>query len=363
MPDFIPGLELSRRFYAEEVRPLLDQHFLDLPHNAALIGPGSEVLGFDTEMSTDHHWGPRVILFLSQEDHARHAESIRQMLAQSLPYTFLGYATNFVRVPDEPVTMLLQEIDEGPVNHRVEIRTLHDFCVDTLGFDPLQGIIVADWLCMPQQVLRTMVAGQVFHDGLGTLEPLRDQLAYYPDEIWRYTLAAQWQRISQEEPFVGRTGSVGDEHGSQILAARLVRDVMRLGFLMERTYAPYSKWFGTAFTRLKCAAQLSPLIDAALHADSWEGRQDSLAALYQVVAALHNDLGITEPLSTAARSFHNRPFKVIGADRFAEAIRATLTAPAILHLPPYRGGIDQWVDSTDVLSDPAQFRKLRSIYE
>ena len=43
---------------------------------------------------------------------------------------------------------------------------------------------------------------------------------------------------------------MGDELGSAVLGARLVESAMRLAFLMERTYAPYVKWFGTAFARL-----------------------------------------------------------------------------------------------------------------
>lgn len=61
---FVPGLELSRGFFADLVQPLLEDAFPDLRYSAALIGHGSEVLGFDTVMSTDHHWGPRVMLFL-----------------------------------------------------------------------------------------------------------------------------------------------------------------------------------------------------------------------------------------------------------------------------------------------------------
>jgi len=60
MPDFIPGLELGRLYYLEAVKPVLDSFFLQ--YSAALIGSGSEILGFDTEMSTDHHCGPRVML-------------------------------------------------------------------------------------------------------------------------------------------------------------------------------------------------------------------------------------------------------------------------------------------------------------
>ncbi len=39
---FLSGIELSRRFYAEAVAPVVGG-----PHSAALVGPGSEVLGFD----------------------------------------------------------------------------------------------------------------------------------------------------------------------------------------------------------------------------------------------------------------------------------------------------------------------------
>jgi hypothetical protein len=53
MPKFIPGLELSRIFYQYEVKPILDRNFPALRYSAALIGWGSEVLGFDTALSRE----------------------------------------------------------------------------------------------------------------------------------------------------------------------------------------------------------------------------------------------------------------------------------------------------------------------
>jgi hypothetical protein len=44
-----------------------------------------------------------------------------------------------------------------------------------------------------------------------------------------------------------RAGFVGDELGSALIGSRLVRDIMNLCFLLEKQYAPYPKWFGTAF--------------------------------------------------------------------------------------------------------------------
>ena len=68
MEIFISGLDLCRRFFQEAVRPLLAHTFPAMRYTAALLGPGSEVLGLDTEMSTDHDWGPRLFVFLREED-------------------------------------------------------------------------------------------------------------------------------------------------------------------------------------------------------------------------------------------------------------------------------------------------------
>src|SRR4029450_2280481 len=59
VPRFVPGVELSRAFYEEVVAPLLAGE----QHAAALLGTGSDVLGYDTVRSTHHGWGPRLRLF------------------------------------------------------------------------------------------------------------------------------------------------------------------------------------------------------------------------------------------------------------------------------------------------------------
>ena len=72
-PAFIPGIKLCGQFYEEVVQPILLTRFPELKHAAALIGNGSEVLGFDDELSTDHDWGPRVLLFVETADQ-QHSE-------------------------------------------------------------------------------------------------------------------------------------------------------------------------------------------------------------------------------------------------------------------------------------------------
>src|SRR5262245_33249932 len=95
MPEFIPGLKLGEAFFHEAVKPIIEQHFPDLQYSAALIGSGSEILGFDTVMSSDHHWGPRAMLFLSEADFAERRDPLHEAFATQLPYSFRGYSTHY----------------------------------------------------------------------------------------------------------------------------------------------------------------------------------------------------------------------------------------------------------------------------
>lgn len=362
MPDFMPGLKLGELFFHEAVQPIIARTFPALKYTAALIGSGSEILGFDTAMSSDHHWGPRAMIFLSDDDLAQRRDALHAALAAQLPYTFRGYPTHFSPPdPDDNNVQLLQPIDSGPVNHRVEIMTLRAFFGDYLAIDPFADLAPADWLTFPEQKLRAVTAGAVFHDDLG-LAAIRAKLAYYPRDVWLYLLAAGWTRIGQEEPFVGRTGYVGDDLGSQIIAARLVRDMIRLCFLMERQYAPYAKWFGTAFSRLACAEKLASTFRWALLAQNWRERESYLSDAYETLAAMHNALGITEPLPEKVSPFFGRPFKVIHGGSFAAAIRAQIHDEAVRRIPTHIGGIDQFSDSTDMLENAGLRRTLKGLY-
>jgi hypothetical protein len=363
MPAFMPGLELAGLYYEEAVRPILQADYPDLAHSAALLGPGSEVLGFDTELSADHSWGPRVILFLAEGDHARLAGELRQTLGHKLPFAFRGYPTHFEEVPDEPGTALLKATTERPINHRVQITTLPDFVRRILGIDLEREMAVLDWLTIPEQNLRSLVAGAVYHDGLHVLEPMRRKLAFYPHDLWLYLLSAQWQRIGQEEPFVGRAGTVGDHVGSAVIAARLVRDLMRLCLLMEKQYAPYAKWFGSAFAQLDCASRLIPVLARVPSAAEWQDRERHLNAAYEIVAAMHNDLAITAPVTTKVSRFHDRPFLVIQGETIATAIWEAIQDEEVRALPYGVGKIDQYVDSTDVLSSIRRCHRLGALYE
>ncbi len=335
-PDFIPGRQLAREFFAAVVRPLLAQQFPHPRYAAALLGPGSEVAGFDSPRSVDHDWGPRLQIFLPDDDTARDAAAVTELLASRLPPSFRGYPVAF------PVT---REPD-GIARHRVQVTGLGAWLTGQLGFDPRGEITLLDWLATPAQRLAEVTTGEVFHDGTGQLTRARDALTWYPRDVWRYVLACQWQRIEQEEAFPGRCAETGDDLGSAVVTARLARDLMRLCLLMQRRYPPYSKWLGSAVARLPDTAGLIASLAAAVTAADWRDREKHLCRAYEMAAMLHNRLGLTPPQDTRTRGFYDRPYQVIDAARFTAALRAAITDPRTRDLPLI-GAVDQYIDSTD----------------
>jgi hypothetical protein len=337
---FLPGRELCGAFYEEAVRPLLSGR----QHSAALLGWGSDVLGYDTERSTDHGWGPRLLLIVDPAD----VEPVSGRLDDQLPELFRGRPVRY-------------GWDDVPVRHHVHVTTLRSWVRDQLGVDATRPMSSVDWLVVPQQRLLGVVAGSVYADEPGGLTELRRSLSWYPDQLWRWMLACQWRRLAQEEAFVARTAEVGDELGSAITAARLARDIMRLALLLDRTYAPYQKWLGTAFQRLRHPDGLPGHLADVLNARDVKSREDALAQAYVFLGTRHNNTGLTESVDPTVSDYFQRPARVLLADRFTEACLATVTDAALRRLPLV-GAIDQAVDSTDLLQAPENYLRLASLY-
>jgi hypothetical protein len=353
MAEFISGLTLNQLFYEEVVAPILKSHFPHLKYSAALIGWGSDVLGFDDAQSTDHNWGPRFQLFLGEADFEKYRESIVHILDEQLPTEFRGYPTAFPIVINDVAV---------PSKHNVEVETIRGYFAQYLGCDPYAEITATDWLTFAEHKLLAVTSGKVFHDGLDELETIRRKFNYYPKDVWIYMLAAQWEKISEEQAFVGRCGDVGDELGSMVIAARQVKNLMRLCFLMERQYVPYSKWFGTAFSHFDCARELSPVLMQVLQARDWRARQEFLARAYEIVARMHNALGITIPLQESASLYQRRPYLVAGDGHHVEELMRALTDEEIRNIKHQLGSVNQFVDSNDQLNDLSLCKTLKDLY-
>jgi Domain of unknown function (DUF4037) len=302
------------------------------------------VLGYDTARSTDHGWGPRMHVFVAEPD----VGEVQRLIGAGLPERFRGWPVRF-------------GWDAVPVQHHVHVGTLDGWLRGHLGLDPRMSMQPLDWLVTPQQALLEVTRGRVHHDPDGELRRVRELLGRFPPQVRLWLLACQWDRIGQEEAFGGRAAEVGDELGSRIIAARLARELMRLTFLLDGQYWPYAKWFGTAFARLPIAAGLSPSLLQVTAAVDHPAREEALVDAYGTVARAHNAAGLTAPVDPDVRPYYGRPFRVIGAGRFATACLDAVSDPWLRSLPLV-GSVDQVSDSTDVLAAIGVARRLRALY-
>ncbi len=340
MSTYIPGQDLSRAFYEEVLAGVIT-----VPHAAALLGTGSDVLGYDTVRSVDHDWGPRAVIFVGEPD----VVEVSRRVEASLPTSFRGWPVSIGR-------------DGVPFRPQIDVTELSTWTFERQGVDLLTvELTPADWLAMPQQQILEAVSGEVFHDDTGELSRLRTLLRWYPDDVWWWLLACQWQRLAEEEPFVQRTAEVGDDTGSAIITARLVRDSMRLAFLVARRYAPYQKWFGTAFSRLDDRDGLGDRLGEALAGTSLREREDALGTAYQILAARFNALAPDLDVDPTLRPFHDRPARILGAQRFADAALDHVSDPRLKNLARI-GSIDQVVDNVQILTSAALCRRLIGLW-
>ena len=358
MPEFIKGLDLCEGFFQEHARPILEENFPNLRYTAGLLGYGSDVLGYDDAVSTDHMWGPRFYLFLSETDIGKQADILKTFTSR-LPYTYKGYSVHF-SLPDpyDGGVRHPEFITSGEVSPLLWIQTPQDFVSHYLGRLPQS---YSDWLAVSEHRLLGFTSGRLFVDMLD-LQGLRSRLDRYPKEIRLYLIASQWALLSEEQAFVKRCGVRGDETGSRIICARMTERLMRLCFLYENQYAPYSKWFGTAFAFLPVNPQIGEEIRLALSADDIGQREKHLLQAQILVAELHNEKSITPVVSTASRPYFGRDIQVIYADKIAETVQKQIADDRLRRMPLF-GSFSQIGNYVALSDNPDYQAAISALYE
>lgn len=224
------GLELSRGYYEEFGKAMLESDFADiLPYLAVgLVGSGSERYGFDDEISRDHDFEPGFCIFLPGEDiiDRRRAFQLERAYAK-LPKEYGGVK----RQPISPV---------GGSRNGV-LRTA-EFYLSAVGASD-GALSVEQWLTLPDYALSEAINGALFFDNYGEFTRIRETLAQMPEDIRRKRLAGNLLIMAQagQYNFV-RCHRHGEAEAAQLACCRFVEATMRVSFLLSRRYLPYYKW-------------------------------------------------------------------------------------------------------------------------
>lgn len=353
------GLDLARAYYRQLIAPFLTERLPHIGecHAAGLLGWGSDVLGNDDELSRDHEWGPRCVLFLP--NHLAHLErETYEALDQALPAEFAGYPTRFVPSPEDPWVRVPSATGQGSVH--IEVTTAEAYCRRNLGV-VLPGSDLA-WLSIPEHRLLELTGGELFYDGVGELTALRAHYArYYPRDVWYYRLAYAWQALGWDVDLIGLCARRGDMLSAWQARGMSVLRVMKLTFLLNRRYGPaYIKWLGREFGKLPhLARELGPLLERC----EGEPRLERVPAMLEEVCRLllrFQEHAGSAPMSDDAPYPFARGFFGLNCQKVADRIRAAIAGE--LRQLPLIGALDQWVGNYDLLLDVASLQNLGSIY-
>ena len=224
----------------------------------------------------------------------------------------------------------------------------------------MDNITSLDWLAFSEHRLLSLVSGKLFVDKLN----IREQTAkinFYPDDVRLYLIASQWELISSEQAFVKRCGEVGDEIGSQIICARIAERLMRLCFLYKGKYAPYSKWFGTAFNKLDIDENIKIKLNAVLQTNDLIERETNLVEAQALVADLHNASRFTDEVDYSIETYFGRDIKVIFADKFVDATIEELKG-SIFENIPLIGTMSQFGGLSSFADEKQYYKQIKMLY-
>lgn len=237
------GIELSKAFFEQYGKPMLEEQFAEvLPYLAAgLFGSGSECFGFDDDVSADHDFEPGFCIFLPDEDVVdRRTAFLLERAYAKLPKEFMGYK----RAMLQPV---------GGARHGV--FRISEFFKEKIGSADGMDISLYGWLNTEPQLFAECVNGEIFFDNYGALTKIRDNLKTYPEQIRRKKLASNLLIMAQAGQYnYSRCIKHGESAAAQLAVCEFVKSAMAAVFLLNNEYQPYYKW---SFRALRALPKLS----------------------------------------------------------------------------------------------------------
>ncbi len=253
------GLELSRGYFEEYGRSMLEGEFADLLPLLAVgfAGSGSERFGYDDAVSEDHDFEPGFCIFLPGED----VLDRRRAFALERAYA---------RLPREYAGVKRQPISPVGGNRNGVLRTA-DFYTAAVG-SPTGELSVDAWLSISDEALAEAVNGEVFFDNYGEFSAIRQKLIEMPEDVRLKRMAGNLLIMNQSGQYnFLRCGQHGEPEAAQLACREFVMATLRVFFLLRGRYMPYYKWSFRALRILDGGAALAEQLSFLLFGDHREG--------------------------------------------------------------------------------------------
>ena len=235
------GIELSKLYYEEFGRPMLERDFPDHLGKIAvgLVGHGSECFGYDDEISLDHDFEPGFCLWITEEDEKEIGFKLFRAYSK-LPKEFMG----------------VKSLGKSALGSNEKgVKTINEFYYAYTGRNGAPETW-QDWLYTPSHYFAEATNGDVFYDPLGEFSRIREQIKNgMPEDVRRKKIASCALHMAQSGQYnYKRCISHGELASARLALDKFARNAAEIVFLLEKRHAPYYKWI---FRSMKELPQLS----------------------------------------------------------------------------------------------------------
>lgn len=281
------GLEISKAYFEEYGRPMLTEQFPELmPYLAAgLCGSGSECLGYDDDVSTDHDYEPGFIIFLPGENVVDRQTAFKLERAYAkLPKEFMGLKKS-----------LMQPVGGA---RRGVIRT-EEFFSEKCGRGD-GNLSYDEWAKTPEYALLEAVNGEIFFDNYGEVTAIREKLSYLPEDVRKKKLAGNLLLMAQSGQYnYMRCISHGEEGAAQLAVMEYVKAAMSVAFLLNKKYQPFYKWSFRAMRELEKLSIEAELLEYLITTPNDGEMAEEKYRVIEGIAADYIDVLIDEGITKA----------------------------------------------------------------
>jgi len=221
------GIKLSESFFNEIVYPYLNNNYIFLLKyiSVALLGEGSEVLGYDDNISKDHNYSARLILFIEDSKYTKFGNELEQNIIKNCPDSFMDI-----------------EILKKGYCKSISVVPLKSFFLDYLNIKN-NSIKKTDWIKLDEQKLVEITAGKIFFDSGNQLKKIREFYSFYPDEIKWFLVYQGFQRLSESDGII-RAVKRKDHISSNLYIGSFIYFAIKIFHTINDEYCPYTKWMG-----------------------------------------------------------------------------------------------------------------------
>lgn len=219
------GQKLMYDHYLEFAKKTLEEKHSNIYTKIAIgyIGPGSEGLGFDDDLSCDHDFGPGFCIWVSKDDFMANVTKLEETY-YDLPQIYKGY----------------QRITNNRSEKRVGIFEVNTFFKNYLGLIPSTDY---EWLILKESTLSFLTSGHIYHDPSNLLLELRSKLNYYPKDVWLKKLAKHIAIMAQSGQYnLIRLQKRNDPIASSIALNTFIESTIHVIYLANKKYMPFYKW-------------------------------------------------------------------------------------------------------------------------